>query len=696
MASLAVFKNMYDSHQDIFSIISEFCRIIIFQEHLKSFDVFRMADLMRSRYGFELPNAILKTSIKRLKFLDTSHGTYTLNSDLNISESEELVEKLDIEENENEKIYQSLFDYASNKLGASFESVDKKELKDEFCSFTMDSESSLNYRDLISGFIVSRENDSSFQKRINQIKQGMIIYAGLTYNTNGTVNKINSPLYIYLDTEILFHLYGLNGELFRQIFNEFYELIKNINEDARRQNKKKLIHLRYFQESKDEVNQYFKVAEDIVAQKIPLDPSKQAMTDIVNSCKSISDVEVKRTKLFMLLDEMNICLDNQGAYYDRKENYQYNIDDAKLYEGKTEQDVVALQRKMKLLNYINIKRGGRNPKSLNSIGHILLTANSMALDMAKHDSLYIQGNIPLASGIDFLTTQFWLSQNRGLTNNMKLLSTDVLVKAKIALSADVQKKISELYEELRQKVQEDGFDIEEQKRLLIAFQQKSYTPDKISSINEDDVLAFLSHNDLEKYKAELNNAEKNREQERLRLTEAIEKSKEEIHQKESQIQQKERDFLDACRFIQESRQKEVDGNYSKQKAEYDKIFDHALRVYRRRMYTKSILKILFFIVVPIVVLAYTNIWIGAGVLGGLVILSSIAAHIIQHPVIQKMISMQSSFSFVFSKKYREREYLRFSGDYKNKYIPPFRKIIHLEDIEKEVRENGNIVNLGCK
>ena len=411
------------------------------------------------------------------------------------------------------------------------------------------------------------------------------------------------------------------------------------------------------------------------------------MTDIVNSCKSISDVEVKRTKLFMLLDDMNIYLDNQDAYYDRKENNQYNIDDAKLYKGKTEQDVVALQRKMKLLNYINIKRGGRNPKSLNSIGHILLTANSMALDMAKHDTLYVQGNIPLASGIDFLTTQFWLSQNRGLTNNMKLLSADVLVKAKIALSADVQKKISELYEELQQKIQEDSFDIEEQKRLLISFQQKSYTPDKISSINEDDVLAFLSHNDLEKYKAELNNAEKNRKQETLRLAEAIEKSKEEIQQKESQIQQTERDFLDACRLIQESRQKEVDINYSKQKVEYDKIFNHALRVYCMKMYTKSILKILSFIIVPIVVLAYTNIWIGAGVLGGLVFLGSIAAHIIQHPVIQKMISMQSSFSFVFSKEYREREYRRFADDYENKHIPPFRKIIQLEDIEKEVREN---------
>lgn len=101
-----------------------------------------------------------------------------------------------------------------------------------------------------------------------------------------------TQLTIYLDTEHLFNLGGLNDSLYEKIFNEFYTLIQDINSSS----KTNLISLKYFEETQDEIDEYFDIAESIILQgKKQLNPSKVAMINILNGCKDISDVLRKKS-----------------------------------------------------------------------------------------------------------------------------------------------------------------------------------------------------------------------------------------------------------------------------------------------------------------------------------------------------------------------------------------------------------------
>ena len=61
-----------------------------------------------------------------------------------------------------------------------------------------------------------------------------MIFVGLNYNADyNTIDKLDTPLHIYLDTEIIFHMSGLNGELYKDLFDEFFELVQEINKKAK-------------------------------------------------------------------------------------------------------------------------------------------------------------------------------------------------------------------------------------------------------------------------------------------------------------------------------------------------------------------------------------------------------------------------------------------------------------------------------
>lgn len=79
----------------------------------------------------------------------------------------------------------------------------------------------------ISAFLLENENDSLIVEMINAIKEGAIIYTGITTDLNIDDNNIDNlgiwrkEITIFLDTEILFHLYGYNGEYYKQQADDF-------------------------------------------------------------------------------------------------------------------------------------------------------------------------------------------------------------------------------------------------------------------------------------------------------------------------------------------------------------------------------------------------------------------------------------------------------------------------------------------
>ncbi len=250
LASLAVFRELYDVEKDVYGIISTFLNEIIRNECLYSFSLNEITEKLNSIYEFEIPPAVVKTSLTRLKFIEKEKTNY-LVSDVSkirtksINETQKDIELL------NQSIFEKLLTFIEEKVSRKLSTQEKEKISHSFCSFLLDKSNDDEYIEYITTFILENDKDTSFKKQLNLIREGVIIYTGIKFNNNlSDVGSWNTELTIYLETEILFHLAGFNGELFKNLAMDFISLVREINTKA----KKKLIQLKYFNEVRTEID----------------------------------------------------------------------------------------------------------------------------------------------------------------------------------------------------------------------------------------------------------------------------------------------------------------------------------------------------------------------------------------------------------------------------------------------------------
>lgn len=514
MASLAIFKTLYDKKKDLYSVIASFSQKLIYDQKLHAFNLQEFCNKLKEVYGFNLPNAVVKTSLKRLKFLECDNG-YTYQGTF-----EELVDKDAIasleEENENKNrvIFESLLQFVEKEENIVLSEMQRDTLYNSFCSYVIDENSDVDFKNDISSFIIKHSDDVGFSEQLNQIRLGVVIFVGLSYNTNfDKIDGIDTKLNIYLETEILFHRAGYNGALFKKLYEDFFKLVTDIN----RRSRKNLISLYYFSETRKEIEDYFAIAEAIVLGQKQLDPSKTAMKYIVDSCDDASDVKELEAEFFNDLTENGILLDHQENYYD-KENYGLTIEHNKFTtdDSVTEENIM---NKLRLLNYINIKRGGKSQNIFRNVGHILLTGNSLTFKLAFDEDIRKEGDVPLATGLDFLTNRFWLIADKGMASKMKLKSLDILTKAQIVMSASVSESIAQKFKKLIQDNKDGNFNLEKKKAALAGLHIHSVKPEDLDSANQETYLNFIKSKDIDAYIAK-NEFEKQQAKEKIAQSDA--------------------------------------------------------------------------------------------------------------------------------------------------------------------------------
>ena len=94
MASLAVFRALYNGKKDIYAIISEFIKLIIINKNIKHFELQQMIIWVSDEYGFNLPEAVIKRSVNKLNFLEKSRTQYTVTTELNNEECQNIQNNL--------------------------------------------------------------------------------------------------------------------------------------------------------------------------------------------------------------------------------------------------------------------------------------------------------------------------------------------------------------------------------------------------------------------------------------------------------------------------------------------------------------------------------------------------------------------------------------------------------------------------
>lgn len=356
IASLALFKELYDSDKDVYGVLSCFLQEIIVTCTKHIFSLHEITNLLNDSFNFHIPEGVVKTSLGRLNhFLEKKDGMYFanlsgINSPSLISQKEEIIKS-------NNEIINQIIDFISTKEQRELDVSEREEIAHSFCSFLLDKTNNQKYSEYISAYIIAHQHESEFINKLQSIKEGVVLYTGIMFTDNiNNVGSWNTKLTIFLDTEILFDFAGYNGELFKALFNEFHLFVKEINNKA----SKELIRLRYFSKVDDNIHNYFTKAEYILAGKEIVDPGRPAMIHILNGCSSRSDIIEKKTVFYNLLEENNIVIEDDYEYY-QEENHKYNIIFHK-DEEQTEEEITnsigvdSIKNNLELLNFVRIRR----------------------------------------------------------------------------------------------------------------------------------------------------------------------------------------------------------------------------------------------------------------------------------------------------------------------------------------------------
>lgn len=694
MASLAVFRDLYNKKRDIYSVIAEFVKLAIAEKALSSFNLQQMVNVINQEYGFDLPVAVVKRALGKLSFLDNNNSSYAIKQDA-VFNADEIRDNTIHENAENQKAIESLCDYVQKKTGKDLSVQEKTELCNDFCAFIIDDTTASKYGEHILQFIIEQSNDKEFIEQLNQIKQGVVIFVGLNYNADyNTIDKLDTQLHIYLDTEIIFHMSGLNGELYKDLFDEFYELVHEINKKA----KNPIIRLRYFAEIRDEIDWFFKVAERIVRKEEQLNPSKQAMCNIVNGCIDASQVVEKKTELFRMLSEKNITIDSQERFYDKEVNWDFLINSESFYkymdDNTSEKDI---DRKVNLLNYISIKRGYKSQSIFRNVGHILLSANKVTFNIAFDPNVKNDNCVPLATSLSFLTNRFWMALNKGLSNMSTLRSINVITKAQIALSSRINDNVGRLFTQFIEEDKQGKFDTDRKKATLAELHKSSVSPDDLNANNTDAYVDVLSVNDINTFIAERELIDaKNKKEHQETLTKMKEmKEHYDAAMKKRDIQSSEQDasLRKAALVIQSTRNSEYQNEYKKQNEDYIKGKNIYIKKNRIKDWVKNAMIATFHSLIVIGLFVgnllipknvNNSLWVSivTGIINFIIFIIPFVRPLWNHERVSK------AYKYLLCTSFRKQRNELHENDYIHNNPEPKLKQISIEDVLEELKNNN--------
>lgn len=504
IASVALFRGLYDKDRDIYDVIAALLKAAIVFEKKWAFNTTEASHLLESTFGFQIPEAVISTTLRnRLKkkegIVTFENGTYSLAEE-RVPDTSQLEEELQSTRAVQDRIIDDLLSYFEKHSPKSIDEQEQQSIRESFGAFLLDENVSPEHSGRISSYIITRQSEDGFQESLDAIREGYVIYNGIRYSSDlSRLGSWTTELTIYLDTEHLFNAAGFNGELYKQLFDDFYKLVREANRA-----KKKSIKLKYFAEAKAEVDNFFHVAELIIRREVRLNPSKPAMVSIVTGSKTASDIVQKKALLFSELNKRNITLETKDDFYDEPE---YVVESADLIEKLKLQakrddrpfDEDACSAALKMFTKINYFRQGKCIGPLEAVGHIFLSGKSYTQFLAFHPLIRQDENsIPFSTYLDFLTNRFWFILKKGLSKDVSSpRSLSVIAKAQVVIAAQINHSVSEQYAEMIKQIDSGNMTIEEAEYVNHELRSKAATPEEITTESVEDRMQILGYEGFE-------------------------------------------------------------------------------------------------------------------------------------------------------------------------------------------------------
>lgn len=507
LASFSTMKSLVDAqqYQSPYQILAEFIQYIIIKSNLHSFTAIEMKNRLFEVFGFDIPEAVVRTTVRGLQFIKTENSIYHVNQ-IELKDNSVFEEMKAVAEANNTDIIDLLIAFAQETNPSSAIWADA--LTQEFIAYLLDDQQTTaagKYTDLIGRFILKNESDEKIQSALTAIREGSILYIGLNHNISET-GSLRKPLTLFLGTEVLFSLYGYNGEIYKQLAQDLYDQIKAANVGSKR------ITLRYFSEVKKEIDDFFTSAELIVDGKQLLFDTV-AMKAIINGCSTAGDVKVKKADFFHVLQcSYGIMEDDRSSYYENTDD-QYNLEslsvDPQQYDS------------IKFISHINKLRKGRiYPYDLDA-EYLIVTNSGVTLRASREQVERVMKEQAVDSACDYavsverLTNILWYKLGNGLGRKEYPNNVNAVLKARMLLASKISQNISKLYMETRAQYRAGVITEDQLASRIITLRKKPITPEELTAETIEDSLDF-SLEYLTRYEEEVNrNKEALQEKEHL-------------------------------------------------------------------------------------------------------------------------------------------------------------------------------------
>lgn len=505
LASVALFRKLYDKedYKNIYDILAEFIRGAIIYETKLTYTSEEIKGILKKVYGFDILESVIRTTLRSRFEGKVKKVLNSYSFEQSVKDNfEKIEEELITVNNQNESLIKNLYTYISEQLKREISKEEEEKIFENFTHFTMDNGYSDQYSELIGAFVVKNEHNIDFTNNLSSIREGIILYQGLSYTADlNELGKWDTDLDVFLAPEHLFNVLGYNGILFQEIFNDFYNLVNDINKANKTtsKNRDKKIRLFYLPETKSEIDSFFFVGEKIISGKVTIDPSKNAMEALIKGANSVSDIKTKQVNFYNQLKLKGII--EHKIEFDATKHARYNVvDQNTIKEFETEAkknkkpfDEEFCHNQLVLFSKINLKRLGRNSLPFEKVSDIYITENAVSKYLAHNNAVKFQKeDTAFAKDIDFAISRFWFKLKKGFNNNNDLpKSFDLINKAKIIISSYTNNAVAREYHKITKQFKEGHLNEEDVVRLNIELKEKSNVPEYVNDYNIDDTLAFL-------------------------------------------------------------------------------------------------------------------------------------------------------------------------------------------------------------
>lgn len=154
IASFAVLKTLNDTktYKSPYQLLGNFIWYIIDCDKLYAFGPTEIRLRLQEYFGFNVPEAVIKSSLKTLRYVSKNNNAYSV--DLSGQRNKE---QFDSMKTEAESKYARIVDEIIEFVRKSYPDANKEKVIQAIVAYLVSNNSTLNYRDEISKFIISRE-----------------------------------------------------------------------------------------------------------------------------------------------------------------------------------------------------------------------------------------------------------------------------------------------------------------------------------------------------------------------------------------------------------------------------------------------------------------------------------------------------------------------------------------------------------